>query len=367
MSKLFTPINIRGQSIKNRAFVSPMCQYSADGRDGHPTSWHMAHLGSRAVGGAGLVMFEATAVTPEGRISPWDLGIWDDTHIDSFESIAKFIDSQGSVPAIQLAHAGRKASHEKPWSGGAPISVADGGWQVIGPSPIPYNDQEPIPHELSADEIKNIANSFGSAADRSIQAGIKVIELHFAHGYLASEFLSPLSNQRSDMYGGGFDNRIRFPIQIVDTVRKSIPESVPLFVRISSTEYMEHGWDIEDSVIFAGLLKEHGVDLIDCSSGGNSPLQKLTPYPGYQVQFAEQIKSGANVLTGAVGLITKPQQAEDILVNNQADVILMGREFLRAPYWPMYAQQELESGADWVHQYSRAKESLPADSSRPSR
>ena len=356
MSKLFSPITIRGETIRNRAFVSPMCQYSAEEKQGHPTSWHMVHLGSRAVGGAGLVMFEATAVTPEGRISPWDLGIWSDSHINSYSPIAEFIASQGATPAIQLAHAGRKASHNKPWAGSKPLGKDEGGWQVVGPSPVPYNTNEPVPHELTVEEISKIKDDFAEAAKRSVESGIKAIELHFAHGYLAFEFLSPLSNQRTDMYGGSFENRTRFPLEVAAKVRDSIPNSMPLFVRISSTEYMDQGWGIEDSVLFARQLGEHGVDLIDCSSGGNSHLQKINLFPGYQVPFATQIRSGADILTGAVGLITNPHQAEEILLDGQADVILMGREMLRDPYWPIHAQQILDSDSVWANQYLRAAE-----------
>ena len=354
MSQLFTPIKIRGETIKNRVFVSPMCQYSAEEMHGHPTNWHMVHLGSRAVGGAGLVMFEATSVSPEGRISPWDLGIWSDDHINSFRPIAKFIESQGSTPAIQLAHAGRKASHDRPWHGGSLLSTTEGGWETVGPSAIPFSENDSTPNTLSQDDIGKIVQDFGNAAERSIESGIKVIELHFAHGYLACEFMSPLSNKRNDAYGGSFENRVRFPIEIVDKVRSSIPEDIPLFVRISSTEYVEGGWNIEDSVLLSVQLKAHGVDLIDCSSGGNSSSQKLEPYPGYQVPFASQIKSGSNIMTGAVGLITNPQQAEDVLVNGHADAIFIGRELLRNPYWPLSAQKYLDDQSVWSNQYSRA-------------
>ncbi|MDP6102402.1 MAG: NADH:flavin oxidoreductase/NADH oxidase, partial [Dehalococcoidia bacterium] len=333
-------------------------------KDGHPTAWHMVHLGSRAVGGAGLVMLEATSVTPEGRITPWDLGMWSDSHISSFQPIAEMITSQGGTPAIQLAHAGRKASHDRPWAGNEPLGVDEGGWQVVGPSPIPFNTNEPTPHELTYKEIQQLKDAFGSAAKRTVESGIKVIELHLAHGYLGFEFLSPLSNQRTDMYGGSFENRTRFPMEIVDTVRDSIPDSMPLFVRISSTEYMDEGWGIEDSVLFSTQLKEHGVDLIDCSSGGNSPSQQVKFFPGYQVPFAAQVRSGANVLTGAVGLITEPHQAEEILLEEHADVIFMGRELLRNPYWPLYAQQTLDEDPTWANQYLRAIPSQPSTSTR---
>ena len=304
-------------------------------------------------------MFEATSVTPEGRITPWDLGIWSDSHIDSFMPIAEFITYQGATPGLQLAHAGRKASHDRPWSGNRPLGHDEGGWQVMGPSTLAYDTNEQVPHELSIDEIHQIKDAFCSAAARAVKSGIKVIELHFAHGYLVFEFLSPLSNHRTDMYGGSFNNRIRLPLEIVDIVRDSIPESTPLLVRVSSTEYMDKGWDVEDSIALSTLLREHGVDLIDCSSGGNSPSQGIKFFPGYQVSFASQIRSGANVLTGAVGLITEPYQAEEILTREQADVILIGREVLRNPYWPLYAQQTLDSNSQWSNQYLRATEKRP--------
>lgn len=355
MSRLFTPVTIRGETIKNRLFVSPMCQYSADADDGKPTSWHMVHLGSRAVGGAGLVMFEATAVTPEGRITPKDLGLWTDENIDAFARIADFVSKQGATPAIQLAHAGRKASHDVPWVGGVALDEQQGGWQIEAPSPLQYDGKSPVPHELNENELQNIVSAFASAARRAIRANIKVIELHFAHGYLVCEFLSPLSNQRSDAYGGVFENRIRFPLEIVKAVRDAIPEETPLFVRLSSTEYMNKGWNIEDSVLLSKELRRCGVDLIDCSSGGNSPEQHMDVFPGYQVPFADQIRSGANILTGAVGMITDAQQAEDILESGQADVILLARELLRNPYWPLYAEQVLDGTVDsWKNQYARA-------------
>jgi 2,4-dienoyl-CoA reductase-like NADH-dependent reductase (Old Yellow Enzyme family) len=355
MSKLFSSINIRGMEIKNRVFVSPMCQYSAEDNNGKPTDWHIVHLGSRAIGGAGLVMFEATAVSPEGRITPRDLGLWSDDQIDAFSIIANFIQSHGAVPAIQLAHAGRKASHNVPWKGNATLTTDEDGWEVVAPSSIPYDKNSLIPHELTIEEIHNITKYFADSAVRAITANLKIIELHFAHGYLVCEFLSPLTNKRSDIYGGSFENRIRLPLEIVDAVRNSIPSSIPLFVRLSSTEYMDMGWTIEDSVLLAGELKDHGVDLIDCSTGGNSPDQKIKPHPGYQVQFSDQIRAGANMKTGAVGLITEPSQANDILENGQADVIFMGRELLRNPYWPLYAEHYLDKSVDsWQKQYLRA-------------
>ena len=355
MSKLFTPIKFRGQTLKNRIFVAPMCQYSAMNSDGKPTDWHMVHLGSRAVGGAGLVMFEATAVTPEGRITPGCLGIWSDEHIEYFSRIADFISAQGSTPAIQLAHAGRKASHEAPWLGGKALDIHQGGWKIKGPSPIAYSSENPVPQELSHDEIQEVINSFVEAAIRSLKAKIKIIELHFAHGYLVCSFLSPLSNKRTDKYGGSFNNRIRLPIEIVDAVRNSIPEKTPLFARISSTEYADHGWNLEDSISFSKELKKRGVDLIDCSSGGNFDQQEMESFPGYQVSFASKIRTDAEIMTGAVGLITDPDQAEAILRNGQADVIFLARELLRNPYWPMYAEQFLEgTSSSFKDQYSAA-------------
>ncbi len=356
MSRLFSPVRMRGETIRNRLFVAPMCQYSSEAQDGMPTQWHMVHLGSRAVGGAGLVMTEAAAITPQGRISPHDLGIWSDEHAEALRPIVEFILSQGSVPAIQIAHAGRKASHDRPWDGSGTLTLNDGGWEIVGPSPIAYEDDWIRPLELSVEDIKRVELDFAEAAKRSVDAGFKVIELHFAHGYLVCEFMSPISNQRSDSYGGSLRNRCRLGLDIVDSIRKVIPDSMPLLVRISSTEYMKGGWAIEDSIEFTKMLMERGVDMIDCSSGGNSADQEMDPYPGYQVPFSARIRHDTGALTGAVGLITEPYQAEQILRNEEADAILLGRELLRDPYWPLHAQVQLDQDDSvWPLQYVRAR------------
>jgi len=356
MSNLFTPITIRGEEIRNRLFVAPMCQYSANNEDGVATDWHMVHLGTRAVGGAGLVMAEATSVSPEGRISPQDLGIWSDEQASALRPIASFIDSQGATPSIQLAHAGRKASHKRPWEGGDVLTKEDGGWDIGGPSPLAFDEGWVVPDELTIEDIDSIISDFSISAVRSVEVGFRVLELHLAHGYLACEFMSPLSNHRNDSYGGTLRNRCRLPIDIVSAVRKVIPESMPLLARISATEYMSDGWSLEDSIELSGWLKEEGVDMIDCSSGGNSPSQNMDAFPGYQVLFATAIKREVGILTGAVGLITDASQAEQTLRNGEADAILLGRELLRNPYWPLNAQAELD-GQDsvWPPQYVRAR------------
>lgn len=301
-------------------------------------------------------MVEATGVQAEGRITPWDMGIWSDGHTDSYRSIVYAINSRGATPAIQLAHAGRKASHDKPWAGGATLQIIEGGWEVVAPSPIKFEDSYAEPRELSIEDIDGVVADFASAARRAVEAGMRVIEVHMAHGYLGWEFLSPLSNKRLDQYGGSLENRARFPMQVVGAIRKEIPESMPFFVRVSATEYMEGGWDIDECVELAKWFKEEGVDLIDCSSGGNSPDQVLRPYPGYQVQFASRIKKEAEIPTGAVGLITQPKQAEEVLTNGDADVVLLGRELLRSPYWPIEARAELDDEIGWPSQYLRGRE-----------
>lgn len=353
MSFLFQPLKIRSIELKNRIVVSPMCQYSS--KDGFANDWHLVHLGSRAVGGAGLVISEATAVSPQGRITHHDLGIWKDEHIDFLKRISLFIEENNSVPGIQLAHAGRKASHHRPWEGGAVLKENENPWITEAPSAISYKQDEPLPHELTKDEILNIITDFKNAAVRAREAGFKVMELHGAHGYLLNEFLSPLSNQRKDEYGGSFDNRIRFIVRITETVRDVWPEQLPLFVRISATDWVEGGWTIEDSVALATILKTKGVDLIDCSSGGNSPGQKIPVGPLYQVPFAERIKKETGMMTGAVGLITTAQQAENILNRQQADLIILARQLLRDPYFPLHAAKELNVAVAWPPQYERAK------------
>jgi 2,4-dienoyl-CoA reductase-like NADH-dependent reductase (Old Yellow Enzyme family) len=334
-----------------------MCQYSCEDADGHAKPWHTVHYGTRAIGGAGLVMLEATAVQPEGRISPWDMGIWADAHVESLRPVVQVIESAGSVPAIQLAHAGRKASHDPPWRGGKFLSTADGGWGIAGPSPLPFQDGWGTPHELSLEDIDGIVADFALAAKRAVLSGFRVVELHMAHGYLVCEFLSPLSNQRTDAYGGSLKNRARFPLSVIRAVRNAIPDAMPLFVRVSATEYVEGGWEIDECVEVCRWFADEGVDLIDCSSGGNSPNQSLKPYPGYQVPFASRIKKDAGIMTGAVGLITAYDQAEQILEQDEADVVLLARELLRNPYWPLQARMELDDDiSGWPLQYSRVSE-----------
>ncbi|WP_031497589.1 NADH:flavin oxidoreductase/NADH oxidase [Bryobacter aggregatus] len=351
-SLLFSPLGLRELVFPNRIGVSPMCQYSA--LDGFVNDWHLTHLGARATGGAGLVIVEATAVVPEGRITPGCTGIWSDAHIAPLAGIAKFVKSQGSVPGIQLAHAGRKASCAIPWEGGAPLRVGDGAWQTVGPSAIPFDEGWHVPHELSVAEIAALAAAFGLAAKRALQAGFAVIELHGAHGYLQHEFLSPLSNHRTDAYGGSFENRSRFLRETIAAVRAEWPERLPLFLRISSSDWVEGGWTIEDSVALAKMVQPLGVDLIDCSSGGNSPKAKIELGPGYQVPFAEQIRREGGIASAAVGLIHTAQQAEEVIRAGQADLVLLGREILRDPYWPIHAAQALGVPPKVPNQYLRA-------------
>jgi 2,4-dienoyl-CoA reductase-like NADH-dependent reductase (Old Yellow Enzyme family) len=353
MSKLFSPLTIKSITFKNRLVVSPMCQYSAD--DGFANDWHLVHLGSRAVGGAGLIIQEATAVSPEGRISPGDLGLWKDEHIVELKKIALFIHQQGSMYGVQLAHAGRKASHALPWKGGKLLSKEEGGWQNVAPSSIPYAEGTISPHELTQSEINQVMEDFTRATIRAIKVGYDVVEIHAAHGYLFHEFLSPLTNHRSDQYGGSFENRSRFLLQVVDRVKEVWPQDKPLFVRISASDWVEGGWSIDESVKLSILLKEKGVDLVDCSSGGLVTHQKITVGPGYQVPFAERIKKEANILTGAVGLINNADQAEEILTSGKADLILMAREFLRDPYFPLHAAKKSGDPIIWPVQYERAK------------
>ncbi len=352
-SLLFSPLNMREITFRNRVFVSPMCQYSSD--EGSPTDWHLVHLGSRAVGGAGLVMVEATAVTPEGRISPDDSGIWDDAHIAPFRRITEFLKEHGAVPAVQLAHAGRKASTDAPWRGGGPVGPEARGWTPVAPSPVPFAETHPVPRALETADLDALVEAFVAATRRSLEAGFKVIELHAAHGYLLHEFLSPLSNRRDDEYGGSLENRARFPLRVVRAVREAWPDALPLFVRISASDWVEGGWDIDESVQFSTWLKETGVDLVDCSSGGLVPDAVIPAGPGFQVPFAQRIRHEAGIATGAVGVITDPVQAEHILRTGQADAVLMAREFLRDPYWPLHAARELGVDVNWPPQYARAK------------
>jgi len=352
MATLFTPIRFREIELKNRIVVSPMCEYSAV--DGHPQPWHLVHLGSRAVGGAALVIAEATAVEERGRISPADTGLYLDAHVASWQPITKFIKSQGAVPGVQLAHAGRKASTAAPWLGGKPLAPEQGGWQPVSASPLPFDEGYPTPKELSLAELKDLVNAFIAAAKRALAAGFEIVEIHSAHGYLLHQFLSPLTNQRKDEYGCSFENRTRFALQVTKAVREVWPQRLPLFYRISATDWVEGGWDIEQSVELARLLKPLGVDLIDSSSGGTVPRAKIPAGPGFQVPFAEAIRRKAGIATGAVGFITDAKQAEEILSSGKADLVFLAREFLRDPYWPRRAAQELSHKLEPPVQYQRA-------------
>lgn len=352
MSHLFTPLSIKSITFKNRVVVSPMCQYSS--QDGFANDWHLVHLGSRAVGGAGHVLVEATAVCPEGRITPQDLGIWKDEHIAELQRITTFLETQGAVPGIQLAHAGRKASTTPPWTGGKRVAPDEEGWQTVAPSAVAFNEADPAPTALDLAGIEKVKNDFKAAAARALKAGFKILEIHAAHGYLLHQFYSPLSNLRTDDYGGSFENRIRLLLEVLETVQEVWPQDLPLWVRISATDWTEGGWTIDDSVALAKTLKTKGVDLLDCSTGGNVRA-KIPAEPLYQVPFAEKIKKEAGILTGAVGLITTPQEAETILSSGQADVVLLAREFLRDPYFPLHAAKELSAEVDWPVQYERAK------------
>jgi 2,4-dienoyl-CoA reductase-like NADH-dependent reductase (Old Yellow Enzyme family) len=353
MANLFQPLKIRSLQLKNRIIASPMCQYSST--DGFANDWHLVHLGSRAVGGTAVVFTEAAAVSAEGRITHHDLGIYKDGHIDFLKRITDFIKKQNAVPAIQLAHAGRKASHHRPWDGGAALNEKENPWITEAPSAIAYKEGEPLPHELSKPEIKSIIENFKQAAVRAYEAGFQIIELHGAHGYLLHEFLSPLSNQRKDEYGGTFSNRIRFVIETTEAVREVWNEKFPLFFRISATDWADGGWTVEESIELSKILKTKGVDLIDCSSGGNFSGQKIPLVPMYQTPFAERIKKEAGIMTGAVGLITTPEQAENILASQQADVIFFARQLLREPYFPLHAAKQLGVDIPWPIQYDRAK------------
>jgi 2,4-dienoyl-CoA reductase-like NADH-dependent reductase (Old Yellow Enzyme family) len=352
MSNLFEPLTIRSVTLRNRVAVSPMCQYSST--DGYATEWHLVHLGSRAVGGAALVMTEATAVLPEGRISPQDLGIWDDAHVEMLARIVGFIHHQGAVAGIQLAHAGRKASTYAPWRGHGAVQENAGGWQVVGPSEGPFTENYPKPKPLAIDGIRCITKAFAQAPRRALQAGFDVVEIHGAHGYLIHEFLSPFSNHRQDEYGGSFENRTRIAGEVVKAVREAWPENQPLFLRISSTDWEQGGWDPAQSVELARQVKTMGVDLVDCSSGGNLPRAAIPAGPGFQTPFADRIRREAGVLTGAVGFITSPAQADHIIRSGQADMVLLAREMLRDPYWPLRAARDLGYPATWPVKYLRA-------------
>jgi 2,4-dienoyl-CoA reductase-like NADH-dependent reductase (Old Yellow Enzyme family) len=362
MTRLFDPFPLRSLTLPNRVIVSPMCQYSSI--DGFANDWHLVHLGSRAVGGAAVVFTEATAVTADGRISPQDLGIWSDAHIENLARITRFVRSQGAIPGMQLAHAGRKASTTRPWEGSRAVAQENGGWQVVGPANRPFTEAYPVPRPLDVADIPAIVAAFSAAAARALQAGFSIVEIHAAHGYLLHEFMSPLVNTRTDEYGGSFDNRIRLCVEVASAVRAVWPDRLPMFVRISATDWKEQGWDIEQSIALARRLRTCGVDVIDCSSGGAVPDATVPLSPGYQVPFAARIRREAGVATGAVGLITDPLQADAIVERGDADCVLIARELLRDPYWPLHAAQATAVHATWPVQYLRAAPS--GASARPS-
>jgi 2,4-dienoyl-CoA reductase-like NADH-dependent reductase (Old Yellow Enzyme family) len=352
---LFDPLPLREITLRNRIIVSPMCQYSS--KDGFASDWHLVHLGSRAVGGSSLVFTEAAAVTPEGRISPQDLGVWKDEHVPELARIVRFIDTQGAVAGMQLAHAGRKASTQAPWEGNRVLSPEEGGFRPIyAPSPIPFRPEDPVPEELDRAGIARIVKAFGDAADRALRAGFRVVELHAAHGYLLHEFLSPLSNRRTDAYGGSFENRIRVVLEVTRSVRGRWPDRLPVFVRISASDWVEGGWDIDQSVELSRRLAREGVDLIDCSSGGLVPGVKIPVGPGYQTGFAERIRREAPIMTGAVGMIRSADQADHIVRSGQADAVFVARQLLRDPYWPLKAAKHLGVQVRWPVQYERARD-----------
>jgi 2,4-dienoyl-CoA reductase-like NADH-dependent reductase (Old Yellow Enzyme family) len=350
---LLSPLAIRGVTLRNRIVMSPMCQYCA--REGLAGDWHLVHLGSRAVGGAALVIVEATAVTRDGRISPGDMGIWGDEHVEPLARIARFVHGQGAVAGIQLAHAGRKASCEPPWMGGASLKTPEqGGWTVVGPSALPFAEGDPVPVPLDEEGIDGIVAAFETAARRALAAGFRIIEIHSAHGYLLHEFLSPLSNRRGDRYGGTLENRMRLLLRVAERLRRLVPEDLPLFVRISATDWVEGGWDAAQSVVLARRLNDLGVDLVDVSSGGMVPKVRIPVGKGYQVPFARQIRDEAGIRTGAVGLITEPRHADEIITGGDADLVFLGRELLREPYWALKAQHELGAEPSWPTPYGYA-------------
>ena len=351
--QLFSPIQIKSVQFKNRIAISPMCQYSSE--DGFATDWHLVHLGSRASGGAALIIQEATAVSPEARISPGDLGLWKDEHIEKMKVINQFILSQNAIPGIQLAHAGRKASVSEPWNGNKKLDETNGGWNAVAPSAVGYHSNEKSPVALDKTGIQKVISDFKSATKRAVQAGFKVVEIHAAHGYLLHEFLSPLSNFRTDEYGGSFENRIRLLLEVLEAVQSEWPATLPLFVRISATDWAEGGWNIDESVQLSKILKEKGVDLMDVSSGGLVSHQQIPLGPNYQVPFAESIKKQTGILTGAVGLITEASQAEEIVATGKADLVLFARESLRNPYLALDFAKELGAEIQWPKQYERAK------------
>ncbi|MEU3724265.1 NADH:flavin oxidoreductase/NADH oxidase [Streptomyces sp. NPDC031705] len=355
---LFQPYTLRSVTIPNRVWMAPMCQYSAEASGPHAgvaLDWHFAHYAARATGGTGLIIQEVTAVSPEGRITPYDLGIWNDTQVEALRRITAFVKSQGAVPGIQIGHAGRKASTDRPWKGGGPVGPEAHGWQTVAPSAVPFDEGHPVPHELTAERIREITGQFAAAAERAAAAGYEVLEIHGAHGYLIGEFLSPHSNKRTDSYGGSFENRTRFALEVVDAVRAAWPEEVPLLFRISATDWLEEGgWTADDTVRLAGLLQEHGVDVLDVSTGGLAPHVKIPAGPGYQVPFAARVKAETTLPVSVVGLITEPEQAEKILANGEADAVVLGRELLRDPYWARRAATELGAEVRMPDPYHRA-------------
>ncbi|MFD5771794.1 NADH:flavin oxidoreductase/NADH oxidase [Streptomyces fungicidicus] len=358
MSTLFEPCTLRGVTVPNRVWMPPMCQYSAAPEGpatGAPGDWHFAHYAARAAGGTGLIVVEATAVSPEGRISPYDLGIWNDTQVEAFRRITRFLTSQGTVPAIQLAHAGRKASTDRTWKGGAPVGPDGHGWQPVAPSPLAFDERHPVPDELTVEQIHDIVEQFRAAARRALAAGFEVAEIHGAHGYLINEFLSPYSNHRTDAYGGSYENRTRFALEVVDAVREEWPDDKPLFFRVSATDWLEEaGWTPDDTVRFASELHAHGIDLLDVSTGGNAPGVRIPTGPGYQVPFAARVRNETPMPVAAVGLITDAGQAAKILANGEADAVFLGRELLRNPSWALHAARELGSEVHIPDQYHRS-------------
>jgi 2,4-dienoyl-CoA reductase-like NADH-dependent reductase (Old Yellow Enzyme family) len=356
MSALFEPFALRQVAFANRVWVSPMCQYSGD-TSGRMLDWHLVHLGALAKGGASLVLCEATAVAPEGRITPWDTGIWSDDQLDGLRRVVEFVAAQGAVPGIQIAHAGRKASNEPPWRGNGPIEAARGGWTPVAPSAVAFDDGWHVPKALDAAGIEQVVGVFAAAARRAVAAGFRVVEIHAAHGYLLHSFLSPLSNRREDAWGGPLENRMRLPLAVVEAVRAAVPPELPLLVRVSATDWVDGGWDIASTIELARRLVALGVDLVDCSSGGLSPAQKVELGPGYQVPFAEAVRREAGVPTGAVGLITEAVQAEEIIASGGADAVLLARQLLRNPAWPLQAAHELGATVPWPPQYERARRS----------
>lgn len=350
---LLSPLTIRGVRLPNRIVMSPMCQYVA--QDGLANDWHLVHTGSRAVGGVGLIVVEATAVAAEGRITPADMGIWGEQHVEPLARMARFVEQMGKVPAIQLAHAGRKASCRVPWEGGAALTTAaEGGWPVVAPSAIPFHEGDPTPIALDAAGIENVIAAFDAAAERAIRAGFRVLEIHAAHGYLLHEFLSPLSNTRTDEYGGSLENRMRLVIQVAERLRKRMPDAMPLFVRISATDWVDGGWDLAQSVVLSQALQERGVDLIDVSSGALVPKASIPVAKGYQVPLARRIREETGILTGAVGLITETSHANEIITGGDADLVFLGRELLREPFWALKASQTLNAEPDWPLSYGYA-------------